>query len=142
MYPIMWLLAAVVAGWAVQLWMTYRQSMAFNTEVRKLRASGTVSVGAGGRRYRGGRAFVALAVDDEGGVRDSLCLKGFTTFAKGQPLPAVRGIRLNVVRGDREIAGLSRSQREAARQAAELFRSGAGQQGKGTSSESRESPVS
>ena len=31
-----------------------------------LRRSGTVSVGAGGKRYRGGRAFVAIAVDDDG----------------------------------------------------------------------------
>jgi DNA-binding transcriptional regulator of glucitol operon len=142
MYPIMWLLAAVVAGWAVQLYLTYRQSMAFNAEVHQLRSSGTVSVGVGGRRYRGGRAYVALAVDEAGVVRDSLSLKGFTTFARGQALPPLSGVRLNVVRGDREIAGLSRSQREAARQAAELFRSGAGRQGKGTSSESKESPVS
>jgi DNA-binding transcriptional regulator of glucitol operon len=143
MYPIMWLLAAVVAGWAVQLYMTYRQSMAFNADVHRLRTSGTVSVGVGGRRYRGGRAYVAVAVDETGVVRDTLCLRGFTTFARGVALPALVGVRLNVVRGDREIPGLSRSQREAARQAAELFRSGAGQQeGKGTSSESRESPVS
>ena len=33
----MWLLVAVVAGWIVQLYVTYQQSMAFNTQVRRLR---------------------------------------------------------------------------------------------------------
>lgn len=124
MYSIMWLLVAVVAGWIVQLYVTYQQSMAFNTQVRRLRTRGTVSVGAGGRRYRGGRAFVAIAVDDDGIVRDSLCLSGFTTFARGRGIPELLGLRLNVLRGEREIGGLSRAQREAARQAAELFKTG------------------
>lgn len=124
MYPIMWLLVAVVAGWVVQLYVTYQQSMAFNAQVRRLRTHGTVSVGAGGKRYRGGRAFVAIAVDDDGNVRDSLCLSGFTTFARGRGVPELLGLRLNVLRGEREIGGLSRAQREAARQAAELFKQG------------------
>jgi DNA-binding transcriptional regulator of glucitol operon len=124
MYSIMWLLAAVVAGWMVQLYVTYQQSMAFNAQVRKLRTHGTVSVGGGGRRYRGGRAFVAIAVDEGGTVRDSLCLRGFTTFARGRGVPELLGLRVNVLRGDREIDGLSRAQREACRQAAELLKLG------------------
>ncbi len=124
MYSIMWLLVAVVAGWIVQLYVTYQQSMAFNAQVRRLRTRGTVSVGAGGRRYRGGRAFVALAVDGDGVVRDSLSLSGFTTFARGRGVPELAGLRLNVLRGEREIRGISRAQREAARQAADLFKEG------------------
>ena len=138
MYPIMWLLVAVVAGWIVQLYVTFQQSMAYNTQVRRMQAHGTVSVGGGGKRYRGGRAFVAIAVDDAGVVRDSLCLSGFTTFARGRAVPALVGLRLNVLRGEREITGLSRAQREAARQAAELFREGTSRE-KGT--ELREAPV-
>lgn len=138
MYPIMWLLAAVVAGWAVQLYLTYQQSTAFNTQVRELRSRGRVSVGAGGRRYRGGRSYVAIAVDEGGVVRDSLALSGFTTFARGRALAPLAGVRINVVRGDREITGLSRSQREAARQAADLLRRGLEQE-KGSP---RESPMS
>jgi DNA-binding transcriptional regulator of glucitol operon len=64
MNPIL-LLVALVAGWMVQMYFTYQQSTAFNRQVRALRGSGTVSVGVGGRRYRGGRAFVALALDDQ-----------------------------------------------------------------------------
>lgn len=116
------LLGAVVAGWAVQLYFTYRQSMAFNADVRALRPKGTVTVGAGGRRYRGGRAFVALAVDDRGVVADALCLSGFTTFARGKALPGVLGVKVSTLRGDADVPGLSKAQREAARQAATLLR--------------------
>jgi DNA-binding transcriptional regulator of glucitol operon len=138
MYPIMWLLVAVVAGWIVQLYVTFQQSMAYNTQVRKLQALGTVSVGSGGRRYRGGKAFVAIAVDEAGVVRGSMCLSGFTTFARGRALAPLQGLRVNVLRGEREIEGLSRPQRSAARQAAELLRQGDGRR-KGT--ELQEAPV-
>ncbi len=118
------LLAAVVAGWMIQLWMSYRQSMSFNDDVRRLRRSGTVSVGAGGRRYRGGRAFVALAFDERGVVQDAIELSGFSTFARARSFPAVLGLKASQLRGDREVARASKPQREAARQAAELLRQG------------------
>jgi DNA-binding transcriptional regulator of glucitol operon len=116
------LLAAVVAGWLVQLWLTYRQSMSFNDDVRRLRPSGTVSVGSGGRRYRGGRAFVALAFDERGVVVDAIQLQGFTTFARSQRFTEVLGLKASQLRGDRDVPGLSTKQRDAARQAAELLR--------------------
>lgn len=115
------LLGAVAAGWMVQLYLTYLQSMSFNSTVATLRRDGTVSVGSGGRRYRGGRAFVAIAVDDRGLVRNAVTLQGFTTFARSRPLPALFDVKVAKVRGDRSIDGLSPQQREAARQAATLL---------------------
>ncbi len=115
------LLGAVVAGWGVQLYVSYRQATAFNDDVRALRSKGTVTVGAGGRRYRGGRAFVALAVDERGVVADAICLSGLTTFARGKALPPVLDVRAGKLRGDSEIPGLTRAQRDAARQAATLL---------------------
>src|SRR3982751_6933681 len=99
--PTEWLLilAAVVAGWVVQLVMAFKQSMAFNTAVRSLRPSGKVSVGVAGRRYRGGRAYVAIAVDDHGIIRDALSLRGFTTFARAHAAPALVGLKVNQVAG-------------------------------------------
>lgn len=122
MSPAFVLLAAVVAGWIPQLYLTYRQSMAFNDDVRRLRTSGTVSVGVAGKRYRGGRAFVAIAVDDHGIVRDAITLSGFTTFARAKPLPALFDVKLSVLCGERDVPHTSRQQRQAARQAAELLR--------------------
>jgi DNA-binding transcriptional regulator of glucitol operon len=114
------LIVAVVAGWMVQLYATYRQSMAFNREVVALRRHGTVSVGVGGRRYRGGRAFVAVALDDRGVVRDALTLKGFTTFSRAQPLAGLLDVSSRRIRADEPLPGLSRQQHEAARQAVDL----------------------
>jgi DNA-binding transcriptional regulator of glucitol operon len=128
-----WLLVAVVAGWMLQLWLSYRQSMAFTADARALRKSNphcVVSVGAGGRRYRGGRAYVAIAVDQSGRVRDALVLSGFTTFARSAALPRILGLRANVLAGDREIVGLSTAQREAAQQAAQLLKQGSGTEGR------------
>jgi DNA-binding transcriptional regulator of glucitol operon len=115
------LLAAVVLGWFVQLFLSYRQSMAFNDDVRRLRHAGTVSVGAGGRRYRGGRAFVGLAFDERGVVQRAIGLSGFSTFARAKPLPGAIGLKASQLRGEREVPGLTRQQRDAARQAAELL---------------------
>jgi DNA-binding transcriptional regulator of glucitol operon len=121
-----WLIAAVVAGWMVQLYLTYQQATAFNAQVKTLRRSGTVSVGVGGRRYRGGRVFVAIAVDDADVVRDAITLQGFTTFARARPLPALRGQQVRRLGGDGDVPELSRQQREAARQAAVLYLEGRG----------------
>jgi DNA-binding transcriptional regulator of glucitol operon len=120
------LLAAVVLGWVVQAYLTYQQSMAFNDQVRALRRSGTVSVGVAGNRYRGGRAYVAVAVDETKVVRDALTLSGWTTFARGRSLPALVGAKVNQVKGDRDFPGLSKQQREAARQAVTLLQQGGG----------------
>ena len=112
------LLAAVVGGTIVQQILAYRQSMDFNRATRVLRQDGAVSVGRGGRRYRGGRAFVAIAVDEHGKVADAISLSGWTTFARGRPVPALRGAKVNQLKGDREIPGLTPQQRDAAREAA------------------------
>ncbi len=124
MDPIFWLLAAVVIGWLGQMYTTYQQSMAFNLQVRAMRPFGTISVCVGGRRYRGGRAFVAIAVDESDVVRRALSLSGFTTFARGREVPGLIGRRVNVLAGERSIEGLSKPQRLAARQAATLLKQG------------------
>ncbi len=122
MSPAFVVLGAVVAGWIVQLYLTYQQSMAFNTDVRRLRRSGTVSVGVGGNRYRGGRAFVAIAVDEHSVVRDAVSLSGFTTLARARTLPDLFDVKVSVLCGDRDVPHISAKQRLAARQAAELYR--------------------
>lgn len=111
------LLAAVVAGWMVQMYLTLQQSTAFNKSVVELRRQGTVVVGVAGRRYRGGRAYVALAIDDLDVVRDALTLQGWTTFARGRSVPALIGRRTATLAGDRDVPGLTPQQREAARMA-------------------------
>ena len=116
------LLGAVVAGWMVQLWLTLRQSKAYLHAVAQLRRSGdVVATGKAGKRYRGGTAFVSLATDGKR-VTGALSLSGFTTFARPKPLPALVGMRLGVLAGDRSIAGLTDSERDAAREAVRMLR--------------------
>lgn len=119
----MLLIVAVVAGWMVQMYLTYQQGMAFNRQVLALRRQGTVSVGVAGKRYRGGRAYVAIAVDGHGIVRDALTLTGFTTMARGKPLPGVFDIETSRILSDEPLPGLSKTQHDAARQAVDLARS-------------------
>jgi DNA-binding transcriptional regulator of glucitol operon len=119
------LLVAVVLGWLLQLWLTSRQSLAHVHATGQLRRLGTVAVGKGGRRYRGGVAFVSLATDGKR-VTGAVSLRGFTTFARPVPVPALVGIRLGVVAGDRPIEGLTDGERIAAREAAKFLRSARG----------------
>jgi glucitol operon activator protein len=119
----MLILAAMVGGWMVQMYLTYQQSQAFNRQVTALRRHGTVSVGAGGKRYRGGRAFVALALDDRGVVRDAVSLSGWTTFSRGRRLDALVGVRASRIRAGKELPQLSAQQLEAAQQAVDLAKS-------------------
>lgn len=119
------LLAAVVLGWLLQLWLTARQSLAHVRATGRLRALGTVAVGKGGRRYRGGVAFVSLATDGKR-VTGAMSLRGFTTFARPVDVPALVGLRLGVVAGERPIGGLKDNERVAAREAARSLRSARG----------------
>ncbi|MDX6300421.1 MAG: glucitol operon activator protein [Nocardioidaceae bacterium] len=117
------LIVAVVAGSLVQTYFTYRQSMAFNKQVMTLRNQGTVSVGVAGKRYRGGRAYVAMAIDEHGIVRDALTLSGWTTFSRGKRLDGLVGLRTNRIVDTVPLPGLKKQQQEAARQAVDFARS-------------------
>jgi DNA-binding transcriptional regulator of glucitol operon len=117
------LIAAIVAGWMVQMYLTYQQGMAFNRQVLALRRQGTVSVGVAGKRYRGGRAYVAIAVDSHGIVRNALTLTGFTTMARGKPLPGVFDVNTSRILSDEPLPGLSKTQHDAAKHAVNLARS-------------------
>lgn len=117
-----WMLfAAIAAGWMVQLWLTSRQAQAYLRATRVLRTHGTVATGQAGRRYRGGVVFVSLATDGRR-VTAAQGLRGLTTFARPTPLPALVGLRLAVVAGDRPLEGLTDNERDAARQAAGMLR--------------------
>ena len=117
------LIVAVVAGSLVQAYFTYRQSMAFNKQVMTLRNQGTVSVGVAGKRYRGGRAYVAMAIDEHGIVRDALTLTGWTTFSRGKRLDGLVGLKTNRIVDTLPLPGLTKQQQEAARQAVDFARS-------------------
>lgn len=109
------ILLVIAAMWAAQLALAYMQAKRFQADLSSLRKLGTVAVGMGGRRYRGGRAFVALTVDGNEIVQDGLVLKGFTVFAKSRKLYNYIGFSLDdILSGQREGVDDPNKVREAA----------------------------
>lgn len=114
------LLLVIAAMWASQLAMAYLQARKFQGDLKSLRKHGTVAIGMGGRRYRGGRAFVALAADESGVVVAGLVLRGLTVFAKSKPLDSYTGFSLDeIISGNREVLSDAAKVRDAAKMAAQ-----------------------
>ena len=113
--PVVFLL--IGALWFAQLILTYKQAMRFNDSLKELRTQGESAIGMGGKRYRGGRAFVAIARQGDT-VVDARVMTGFTVFAGPKPFPALKGLSLTELAGDGDIAGLNRKVRSAAQMAA------------------------
>lgn len=103
--------------WVVQLFLTYRQAMRFNDTLKPLRQQGRTAIGMGGKRYRGGRAFVAIA-EKEGIVVDARMMTGFTVFAAPKPCPELIGLSLTRLAEDGDIPGMSKKVKLAAQMAA------------------------
>ena len=112
------LLAAVVGGSVLQTVTTVRQQKAFLADLRRLRRYGQVAVGKAGKRYLGGRAYVALAVDPAGVVTGALVLRGFTTFARARDLPVLVGHRISRLSTDVDVPGVTPTERVAVVEAA------------------------
>jgi len=87
-----------------QLWFAYKQGKIFQEDIRSLRKQGTMAIGVGGGRYRGGRAFVALTCNDSGIVKAGMVLKGFTIFAKSKPLNAYTGFSIEEIASGNRVA--------------------------------------
>lgn len=115
----------LVVMWVIQMYFTWLQSQRFMTSVRTLRTQGTVAIGVGGRRYRGGRAFVALAHKDSPTVVGALTLSGFTVLSTPKELPALVGMDLGVLANGGAPNSLKPKFREAAAMAAKTLTSGA-----------------
>jgi DNA-binding transcriptional regulator of glucitol operon len=110
----------IAVMWLFQLWFAYRQSKAFQDDIRALRKIGTMAVGMGGRRYRGGRAFVALSADSNGVVLDGRVLRGFTVFARSQQLTSYTGFSIDeIASGNRVAESEKKKVQEAAKNSAQ-----------------------
>ena len=107
-------------AWAVQLYFAWKQAQRFQKQLETLKKSGTVAIGIGGKRYRGGRAYVALSANDKGVITDGLVLSGLTVIAKGQPFADYKGFLISeVISGDRVAVNRKPKVIEAAKMAAE-----------------------
>jgi glucitol operon activator protein len=121
MTTVITLIGAIAGGMVVQMFLTIKQTNAFTKSVRDLRKQGTVSIGGGGKRYRGGKAFVAIAADDNGRVTKAVSMSGWTTFARPTELHHVQGLRLTQLRSDEPIPLIGSRERSALQNAAETL---------------------
>jgi DNA-binding transcriptional regulator of glucitol operon len=91
---LIWILFLIAVMWVFQLYLAVKQSQRFSNDLREIRTPGTTTtVGMGGYRYRGGRAFVAMAQKD-GEVTGARILSGLTVFANSKPFEDIVGHKL------------------------------------------------
>ena len=121
MEVLLWIFPIIAGMWVFQLWMAVKQSQRFSAQLREIREPGTTTmVGMGGYRYRGGRAFVALAHKD-GIVTGARVLTGLSVFANGKPLDEVVGKTLTELAKGEPIPGHKKKVSLAAQNAAETL---------------------
>jgi DNA-binding transcriptional regulator of glucitol operon len=112
---------AIVIGMCLQVITTYQQTRAFGAAVRELKTHGEVSIGGGGKRYRGGKAFVAIAAGANGKITKAISLSGWTTFARPRELSNVRGLSLARLRGSQPLPSVAPQMRSALQNAAQTL---------------------
>lgn len=91
MEVLIWIFLLIAGMWVFQLYLTVKQSQRFQDSVKAIRTEGTTTaIGLGGFRYRGGRAFVALAQKD-GVVTGVRVLTGFSVLSNPKPFSVLEG---------------------------------------------------
>lgn len=84
------LIIVAAIAWLTQLAFGGWQIRRFNRAFDSLCQQGRVGVGRSAGRFQP-RAIVAIAVDDNDRICDTLLMKGFTIFASPQKIPALAG---------------------------------------------------
>jgi DNA-binding transcriptional regulator of glucitol operon len=106
MEVLIWIFLLIAVMWVFQLYLAVKQSQKFTDQLKEIRTPGTTtSVGYGGYRYRGGRAFVALAHKD-GIVTGARKMTGITVFQAAKPFPEVEGLHIRDLAEGKGMDGL------------------------------------
>ncbi|CAM6281192.1 transcriptional regulator GutM [Citrobacter sedlakii] len=93
------LITVAVIAWCVQLVLGGWQIARFNRAFDQLCLQGRVGVGRSGGRFKP-RVVVAIALDKNQRVTDTLFMKGLTVFARPIKIPALQGKHLNELQPD------------------------------------------
>jgi DNA-binding transcriptional regulator of glucitol operon len=121
MEVLIWILLLIAVMWVFQLYMAVKQSQRFADALKEIRTPGTTTtVGIGGYRYRGGRAFVAIAQKD-GVVIGAKVLSGLTVFANAKPFNELVGHKLTDLLEGRGLEGTQKKLVEATQMAAKTL---------------------
>jgi DNA-binding transcriptional regulator of glucitol operon len=118
---LIWILLVIAVMWVFQLYLAVKQSRRFSDALKEIRTPGTTTtVGMGGYRYRGGRAFVALAQKD-GVVTGARVLTGLTVFANAKPFNEPVGRQLTDLVEGKGLEGMKKKFVEATKMAAKTL---------------------
>lgn len=93
------LITVAVIAWCAQLALGGWQISRFNRAFDQLCQQGRVGVGRSGGRFKP-RVVVAVALDEDQRVTDTLFMKGITVFASPQKIPSVQGKHLQELQPD------------------------------------------
>jgi len=118
---LIWIFLLIAGMWAFQLYLAVKQSQRFGEQIKEIRTAGTTtSVGIGGYRYRGGRAFVALA-QKEGVVTGARVLSGLSVFANSKPWDKVIGMHISDIAEGKGLESDKKKLSQGAKKAAETL---------------------
>ncbi|ECE7566900.1 TPA: transcriptional regulator GutM [Salmonella enterica] len=93
------LITVAVIAWCAQLALGGWQISRFNRAFDKLSQQGRVGVGRSGGRFKP-RVVVAVALDEQHRVTDTLLMKGLTVFARPVKIAAMQGKHLHELQPD------------------------------------------
>ena len=118
---LLWIFLLIAGMWVFQLYLAVKQSQRFADQIKAIRTAGTTtSVGVGGYRYRGGRAFVALAQKD-GIVTGARVLSGLSVFANSQPWEKPIGMHISDLATGKGLENEKKKVIQGAQQAAKTL---------------------
>ncbi len=93
------LITVAVIAWCAQLALGGWQISRFNRAFDTLCQQGRVGVGRSSGRFKP-RVVVAIALDDQQRIVDTLFMKGLTIFARPQKIPAITGMHAGDLQPD------------------------------------------
>lgn len=93
------LITVAVIAWCAQLALGGWQISRFNRAFDALCLQGRVGVGRSSGRFKP-RVVVAIALDEEQRITDTLLMKGLTVLARPQKIPSITGMHVSELRPD------------------------------------------
>ncbi|MEG9544782.1 transcriptional regulator GutM [Mannheimia sp. HC-2023] len=85
-----------IVMWLLQILFGWLQIKAFNQAFMEISRKGKVTVGRNSGRFNP-KSIIVLAFDEQKKVIDSLCMKGFSVFARPQKLDDVIGLSIDEI---------------------------------------------
>lgn len=91
-----WLITFITIMWGLQILLGWYQIQAFNKALQSLNYQGKIILGRNVGRFTP-KTIIALAINEQDVIIDSLYMKGFTVFARPQKLNIIIGLTASAI---------------------------------------------